>query len=102
MVAISNDWIDGIPVTADCSINFTVPNTTEIQIPSISFCDWANWFQEKKDMLDFQNELRIDGYRRDLFEEKPLLTQAHVANQFKNYDKRLKVQRNWKNKEVTK
>lgn len=106
MVAIGTTAGDAIAFTCEVTLSTastTIGTSDYIQCPTLSFCEWASWFQDKQDLLDYQNELRIDGYRKDLFNSSQKNNHGlhSVQNQFKNYDKRLKMERNWRGKELT-
>jgi len=72
--------------------------------PSTLFlmCDSSYWFKEPEDLRYFLNNLRIQGYRKDLFDDNKIqLPMGISTKQFRKSDYNLKMKhRNWKNKEL--
>ena len=96
-ISATSDFTFVLETSSSSSTNIS------IEPPTLNFlmCEWATFFDSPEDVKSFCNQLRLQGYRKDIFNEHQKLHSAHVNKEFKNYDKRLKVERNWRGKELT-
>ena len=100
MVVTAVDFTIEVDVIASTTTSFD-SDSILCMSPFYTTCDWANWLIEPDDVRAFENALRIDGYRKELFTKKVIpFAQVSSPKEFKKYIYKLKIKhRDWMNKQ---